>query len=224
MRMNDPSIREAANVMESLRAGNRRFASNVRSIDALASQARRQALTDGQAPRAIVLSCSDSRVPAEIVFDCGLGDLFVVRVAGAVCAPSLVGSVEFAAETFDTPLVIVMGHSGCGAVKATLRAMRDEGVLSANVLDIVERIRPAVAPLVEAAEGARLAPDALLAAANRANILHTTSQLRHGSALLEERIGAGKLAVVGAEYSLETGEVDFFDVPAAVRAAVAAAA
>jgi carbonic anhydrase len=204
----------AAEALRVLRAGNDRFRHNVRSIDALATQTRREALREVQAPNAIVLSCSDSRVPSEIVFDCGLGDLFVVRVAGNVCAPSLVGSVEFAAETFGTELVVVMGHTSCGAVKATLRSLgSSDGAMSENVLDIVERIRPALRPLIDRG----LPPAELLAAATRANVLHTVEQLRHGSRVLERRIDAGKLVVVGAEYALDSGGVDFFEVPAALR-------
>ena len=116
------SSTSAGHAFAALRDGNHRFVHNLRSVDALSSRARREALKDSQDPKAIVLSCSDSRVPSEIVFDCGLGDLFVVRVAGNVCAPSLVGSVEFAAATFGTELVVVMGHTGCGAVKATIDA------------------------------------------------------------------------------------------------------
>lgn len=194
--------------LAALREGNARFVAGVRSVEALATAARRHDLVAAQAPKAIVLSCSDSRVPAEIVFDCGLGDLFVVRVAGNVCAPSLVGSVEFAAATFGTRLVVVMGHTGCGAVKATLDALaRGDAALSPNVRDIVERIRPAVAPFVGAD------PASALAGAVRANVIATASHLRHGSRVLEEMIRDGELLVVGAEYSLESGAVDFFDDP-----------
>jgi carbonic anhydrase len=152
---------------------------------------------------------SDSRVPAEIVFDCGLGDLFVVRIAGNCVAPSIVGSVEFAAEAFGTELVIVMGHASCGAVKATLEAL-DPGAPqspSDNVRDIVDRIMPSVVELKHAG----LPYEKLLPLAIRSNVRASVSHLRHGSALLERRIAEGRLRVVGAEYSLETGEVDFFD-------------
>lgn len=198
--------------LAALREGNQRFMRDVRSVDALASRARRAALTDGQSPFAIILSCADSRVPSELVFDCGLGDLFVVRVAGNVCAPSLVGSVEFAAATFDTQLVVVMGHTRCGAVKATIEALTTrDAALSENIGDIVERISPAVAGLLDRG----LSPADLLRKATRANVVHTAEQLRHGSRILERRINDGKLVVVGAEYALETGAVDFFDMPAA---------
>lgn len=200
----------AAAALAALKEGNRRFLQNVRSIDALTSQAKRESLAEGQYPNAVILSCSDSRVPSEIVFDCGLGDLFVVRVAGNVCAPSLVGSVEFAAATFGTQLVVVMGHTKCGAVKATVDALtQGRDALSPNIGDIVERIRPAVVPLL----GRGLDAAGLMREATRANVLHAADHLRHGSRVLEQRIAEGKLVVVGAEYSLETGAVDFFDMP-----------
>ena len=210
MSSNLPRPLSAATALGVLREGNMRFASNVRSIDVLSSQARRETFVDGQSPNAIILSCADSRVPAEIVFDCGLGDLFVVRVAGNVCAPSLVGSVEYAAAMFGTELVVVMGHTRCGAVKATIESLLERGDhASENIRDIVERISPAVLPLLDKG----LDPKQLAAEATRANVLHTAAQLRHGSKLLEDRIADGKLVVVGAEYSIETGLVDFFDTP-----------
>lgn len=206
----------AADALAMLRAGNRRFVRNVRSIDA--SHSRRAALAHGQSPNAIVLSCADSRVPSELVFDCGLGELFVVRVAGNVCAPSLVGSIEYAASSFGTQLVVVMGHSGCGAVKATLDALtHDHRHPSDNIHDIVERISPAVSPLL--GKGAK--PECLMHAAVRANVRHSAEQLRLGSPILRKRIEAGTLLVVAAEYSLETGEVSFFDVPAELTASAA---
>ncbi len=198
-----------AEALERLKQGNNRFTTNVRSIESLASQQQRESLVSGQSPFAIVLSCSDSRAPSELLFDCGLGDLFVVRVAGNVVAPSIVGSVEFAAATFGTELVVVMGHTRCGAVSATVDALRSgKAVLSENVRDIVERITPAVAELVRAGKG----NDDVIGPAIRANVRVSADHLRHGSRVLEERIRAGRLVVVGAEYSLETGKVDFFDV------------
>ena len=197
----------AAAALEGLREGNKRFVSGLRSIEALATSAKRADLVAAQAPRAVILSCSDSRVPAEIVFDCGLGDLFVVRVAGNVCAPSLVGSVEFAASTFGTKLVVVMGHTSCGAVKAAIDTLAHRSELSPNIRDIVERIQPGIAHLTE------LPRQEAIAKAVRANVVASANQLRHGSRVLEKMIAEGDLVVVGAEYSLETGAVDFFDVP-----------
>ncbi len=200
-----------ATALSRLQDGNRRFVSDLRSIASLTTSAQRAALASGQSPFAVILSCADSRVPSEMVFDQGLGDLFVVRVAGNVVAPSLVGSIEYAVETFGTQLVVVMGHTGCGAVKATLDYLETPAVGSKNVLDIVERIRPAVAPLVSSG-GDR---STLMSAATRANVRASAAQLRSGSPLLQQRISAGQLVIVGAEYSLESGVVDMFDgVPA----------
>jgi carbonic anhydrase len=201
------SAREA---LERLREGNRRFASDVRSHGTLTGQTRRNELTAGQEPFAIILGCSDSRVPAEIVFDQGLGDLFVIRVAGNIVASSQVGSVEFAAARFGTRLVVVLGHSQCGAVLATLEELqRPTDNQSRNLRSIVDRVRPSVEALL-ATELAR-DPDALVRQAVRANIRVSTNHLRHGSEVLEELIQQDGLLVVSAEYSLETGIVDFFD-------------
>jgi carbonic anhydrase len=200
----------AKEALERLREGNRRFASGVRSIDTLTSQTRRSELTAGQAPFAIVLGCSDSRVPAEMVFDQGLGDLFVIRVAGNIVASSQVGSVEFAAERFGTPLVVVLGHSRCGAVQATLEELvRPREHQSRNLRSIVDRVRPSVDALL--ATDLRHGAEALVQLAVRANVRVSASHLRQGSDILEQLIQKGRLLVVGAEYSLETGVVDFFD-------------
>jgi carbonic anhydrase len=193
-----------------LREGNRRFVSDVRGSAALVTQTRRSELAEGQEPFAIILGCSDSRVPAEIVFDQGLGDLFVIRVAGNIVASSQIGSVEFAAERFGTPLVVVLGHSRCGAVLATLEElMRPREKQSRNLRSIVDRIRPSVEGLL----ATELSHDseALVRQAVRANIRASANQVRHGSEVLEELIQKGRVLVVGAEYSLETGVVDFFD-------------
>ena len=200
----------AKQALEQLREGNRRFVAEVRSLDAFPNRARRRELTAGQEPFAIILGCSDSRVPAEIVFDQGLGDLFVIRVAGNIVAPSQVGSVEFAAERFGTRLVVVMGHSKCGAIEATLEELaRPSEDQSRNLRAIVDRIRPAVEPLLSTPLGQH--SDALLHQAVRANVRASASHLRHGSEILEQLIQTEGLLVVGAEYSLETGVVDFFD-------------
>jgi carbonic anhydrase len=200
----------AAESLERLREGNRRFVSDVRRPDTLTSQTRRLELASGQEPFAIILGCSDSRVPAEIVFDQGLGDLFVIRVAGNIVAPSQVGSVEFAAERFHTRLVVVLGHSQCGAILATLeelaRPVEDQ---SRNLRSIVDWIRPSVEALLATEPGHDA--DALMQQAVRANIRASADHLRHGSEVLEQLIHNQGLVVVGAEYSLETGVVDFFD-------------
>ena len=204
-----PAVVPAREAFIRLRDGNRRFAANVRA-EASSTQARRIELANGQQPFAIVLGCSDSRVPAELVFDQGLGDLFVIRVAGNIVAPSQIGSVEFAAERFGTRLVVVLGHSQCGAVLATLEELRRPTVSrSPNLTAIVDRVRPAVESLLAA--GLERDPDALVHQAVRANIRAATDHLRHGSRILEQLIQQEGLLVVGAEYSLETGEVEFFD-------------
>jgi carbonic anhydrase len=201
------SAREA---LERLREGNRRFVSDVRSREALTGQARRNELAAGQEPIAIILGCSDSRVPAEMVFDQGLGDLFVIRVAGNIVASSQVGSVEFAAAQFGTRLVVVLGHSQCGAVLATLEELQQPTESqSRHLRSIVDRVRPSVEALL--ATELRHDPEAMVRQAVRANIRASANHLRHGSEILEHLIQQDGLLVVGGEYSLETGIVEFFD-------------
>ena len=200
----------ALEALQRLQAGNRRFVAGAQSRDMITSQTRRNEVAMGQEPFAIILGCSDSRVPAEIVFDQGLGDLFVIRVAGNIVASSQVGSVEFAAARFGTRLVVVLGHSRCGAILATLEEMQlATGSQSRNLRSIVDRIRPSVEALL--ATDLRHNPAALVEHAVRANIRASANHLRHGSEVLEELIQRNQLLVVGAEYSLETGTVDFFD-------------
>jgi len=199
----------AREALNRLIAGNRRFVAERRAHGS-SNQVRRDQLRESQEPFAIILGCSDSRVPAEIVFDQGLGDLFVIRVAGNIVAPSLVGSVEFAADRFGTRLVVVLGHSSCGAVQATLEELgRPTEGQSPNLHAIVERIRPSVEKLL--ADKPDLADEELLELAVRDNIRASAIQLRHGSEILEQLIAEEGLLIVGAEYSLETGVVDFFD-------------
>jgi carbonic anhydrase len=193
-----------------LRDGNDRYISNVRSLDSLLSYMHRAELAAVQEPVAIILGCSDSRVPAEVVFDQGLGDLFVIRVAGNIVAPSQVGSVEFAAERLGTRLVVVLGHTSCGAVTATLEDLqRPASNQSWNMNSIVSRIRPSVEGLL--ATELKHDHERLIGQAVRANVRASVNQLRHGSDVLELLIRRDGLRVVGAEYSLETGVVDFFD-------------
>jgi carbonic anhydrase len=200
----------AADALRKLREGNARFAAHARGTGTLLTAARRAKLTGVQEPIAIVLGCSDSRVPVEIVFNQGPGDLFVIRVAGNIVAPSLVGSVEFAADRFGTRLVVVMGHSSCGAIAATIEELhRPTTNQSPNLRAIVDRIRPGVEELVKMkeAEGAL----AVEHAAMTANVLASVNQLRHGSAIIEALIASDGLVVIGAWYSLETGKVEFLD-------------
>jgi carbonic anhydrase len=200
----------AQEAVERLREGNGRYVSDVCVHHTLTTRARRRELALGQEPFAVILGCSDSRVPAEIVFDQGLGDLFVIRVAGNIVAPSQVGSVEFAAAQFGTRLVVVLGHSACGAIWATLEELkRPSQEQSPNLRSIVSRIRPSVETLL--ATELRHEPDALLRQAVRANIRASANHLRNGSDILEQLVKKDGLLIVGAEYSLETGVVDFFD-------------
>jgi carbonic anhydrase len=199
----------ARDALDRLRDGNARFVSRLNGEDSLVLG--RVALPDTQEPLAIVLGCSDARVPAEIVFDQGLGDLFVIRVAGNIVAPSQVGSVEFAAARFGTRLVVVLGHSGCGAILATLEELKRPGeTQSRNLRAIVDRVRPSVQGLL-ATELAN-DHDALVTQAVRANIRTSVDHLRHGSEVLEQLIRDDGLIVVGAEYSLASGVVEFLDV------------
>ena len=192
-----------------LQEGNQRFVEGKSTRNTNYTQ-RRNELVDGQTPFAIILGCSDSRVPTEIIFDQGLGDLFVIRIAGNIVAPSQIGSIEFAVETFQTPLVVVLGHTGCGAVAATLNQIRQpQASRSQHLRSIVERIRPAVEPLSEI--WTDLAHEQLLERAIRSNVRMSVNQLQHGSSFLEKMYDSGSLWIVGAEYSLESGEVDFFE-------------
>ena len=200
----------AKEALQRLREGNLRFVSDVRASNTLSGQNRRNEVAAGQEPFAIILGCADSRVPAELVFDQGLGDLFVIRVAGNIVAPSQIGSIEFAAERFGTRLVVVLGHSSCGAVEATLEELeRPTENRSPNLSSIVGRIRPAVEGLLEGP--LRDDPEALLDEAVKENIRASVRQLRHGSDILEQLIQDDGLLIVGAEYCLEAGVVDFLD-------------
>jgi len=158
-----------------------------------------------QKPFAIILGCSDSRVPAEIVFGQGIGDLFVIRVAGNIVAPSQVASIEFAAENFGTRLVVVLGHSRCGAVQATLEQLdKPAENRSPHLYSIVDRIRPAVENLRHSGD-----PEELMNRAVRSNIEASVNNLQLGSSILKELVSTENLMIVGAEYCLDTGLVDF---------------
>ncbi len=195
----------AKEALERLQTGNERFVAGQQDEGAMSHHARRKLTAEQQDPFAIILGCSDSRVPAEIIFDQGLGDLFVIRVAGNIVAQSQIGSIEFAVSNFGTPLVVVLGHSRCGAVLATLDYLRDPGKQNHtdNSRSIVERIRPAIESIVESG----VADDQ---AAVRANVMASVEQLKQGSTLLERLVRERMLLIVGAEYSLETAVVEFF--------------
>ncbi len=194
--------------LKKLKQGNQRFVSGttVHDIDSISSQ-RISALQE-QHPFAVILGCSDSRVPAELVFDQGLGDLFVIRVAGNVVAPSQIGSVEFAVTMFGSPLVIVLGHSDCGVIHASLAAMKNPGESkSINIQSIVRRVKPAIEPLVVSGD----LDQVNINDAVRANVRKSVSQLVSSSEIIESRIEAGLLQVSGAYYDLKTGAVEFYD-------------
>ena len=200
----------AQEALERLKSGNARFVKGETTQQKLLTHQERAEMASEQNPFAIVLGCSDSRVPAEMVFDQGLGDLFVIRVAGNVVAPSQVGSVEFAAERYDCAVVVVLGHSHCGAIQATIDTlMNPDQPPSSNLMSIVNRVRPSVEILMQTDLKDDLKK--LSAHAVRSNVFASVNQLRHGSTVLENLIEKGKMIVVGAEYSLETGEVTFFD-------------
>jgi carbonic anhydrase len=208
MRRMAPANLSAAESLTRLREGNSRYKQNVRSVDSLVSHSRRD-LTS-QSPFAVVLGCSDSRAPAEIVFDQGLGDLFVIRVAGNIVAPSQIGSVEFACERFGTRLVVVMGHTTCGAIDAAIEAVTGSATPTSRGLEsIVNRVRPAVEALVHTSLAAD--PEQLRREAMRANVRASVNHLRHGSEIIERLALEDGLAVVGAELDLVTGEVLFLD-------------
>jgi len=199
----------ALEALDRLREGNRRFVANKRGSDPK-KQVRPAEVAAGQEPFAIILGCSDSRVPAEIIFDQGLGDLFVIRVAGNIVAPSQIGSVEYAATTFGTRLVVILGHSQCGAIHATLEQLQTPSEnRSRNLRSIVDFIRPSVEPLLD--QGLGHDADAIVQKAVRANVRTSSRQMRRGSGILEDLERDEGLMIVGAEYSLDTGLVDFFD-------------
>ncbi|MGA9827997.1 MAG: carbonic anhydrase [Rhodanobacteraceae bacterium] len=196
--------------LDRLRNGNREFVAGTRDPATLANHSRQVAPSAEQDPFAIILGCSDARVPAEIVFSQGLGDLFVIRVAGNIVAPSQIGSVEFAAAQFGIRLVVVMGHTRCGAIQTTLDELRRPSEnQSRNLRSIVDRVRPSVEMLLKTELRNDL--DALARHAVRANVSASVNHLSHGSAFLEQLILSGDLMIVGAEYAVETGVVEFLD-------------
>ena len=205
--MQGPQL-DAEQALARLREGNRRFVDHVVSLEALLSHARREDHARAQRPFAVVLGCSDSRAPAEFVFDQGLGDLFVIRVAGNIAAPSQVGSVEFAVEQFQVRLVVVLGHSNCGAVRATLTHLQAPGDTSPALRAIVDRIAPEIQPVLTGCGGEA---DACMPQAIRANVQATIRNLRAQSDYLRYAELQGDLRIIGADYDLGSGTVDFFE-------------
>jgi len=166
--------------------------------------ARRDSLTGGQTPFAVFFGCADSRVAAEIIFDRGLGDLFVVRTAGHVIDPGVLGSVEFGVAMLDIPLVVILGHDSCGAVSATVDAVRDGVLPGGYIRDIVERVTPSVL-------AARKAGMSTADEVEAEHVRHTLSLLTERSRLIADRVASGRLAVVGAVYNLGDGRARIVD-------------
>ncbi len=205
-------MQSAKEAIDRLREGNRRFAEGNESLHSIADPKKRKTLIERQDPFAIILGCSDSRAPAEILFDHGLGDLFVIRVAGNIVAPSQIGSIEFAAERFGTSLVVVLGHSKCGAIQATLEELaQPRENRSSNLRSIVKRISPSVEPLLQT--DLRNNPAELMRKAVRANVIASVENLQSGSPILTELVEKDKLQIIGAEYSFDSGLVDFYEEP-----------
>ena len=193
-----------------LRAGNQRFIARVSDNESPAEAGSPYQLMQKHAPSAIIVGCADARVPVEIIFDQNIGSLFVVRVAGNVVTPTQLGSVEFAAEQFGVSLVVVLGHSRCGAVDATLQTLRQGSEpASPNLREIVDCIRPGLEPLLDASQ--QVTDETLLEQAVRANIKSSVARMRHDSAVLQALESQGKLTIVGAEYCLDSGQVEFLD-------------
>lgn len=201
----------ASEAYQRLAKGNARFVSGHSKQNQYDTMARREELKEGQAPFAVILGCSDSRVPAEIVFDQSLGDLFVIRIAGNIVAPSQIGSIEFAVEHFGSPLVVVLGHTKCGAIAATVKSLTSPGVETQGIHigSIVKRIKPSVTELLKSDLAHN--EEALISSASKANVRASVNQLRHSSEFIEQLLDQGKLDIIGAEYDLDTGKVHFFD-------------
>lgn len=202
---------KAKEAYELLVEGNHRFVRGLRSVETQSTPAKLKELAEkGQKPFAIVLACSDSRVPAEIVFDRGLGDLFVIRIAGNVVSPSIVASIEFAALQFGSPICVVMGHTGCGAIKATIaRETEHQTAPTENLERLVGRVRPAYEKVIGDAPQLAKDPYALEAAVTNRNVLHSVSRIFELSSLLTDRVKEGKLSIRSALYDLHTGAVTF---------------
>ena len=202
--MSMPSI---DTVLSQLKAGNERYVNDQVTAEGRDST-RRAELTTGQAPWAIVLSCADSRVAPEVLFDTGLGELFVVRVAGNVANPSTIASIEYAVSQLGTKLVVVLGHEECGAVGATLQQLRlPVPNISPHLESIIEHVRPAFRGLT--GPDAEDEDEGLLERAIRANVATQTDKLREASTILRKLEQDDGLLIVGALYSLRTGGVEF---------------
>jgi carbonic anhydrase len=199
----------AADALAKLIAGNQKFVTEASQSGVHSFPILHNEMQIEQQPFAIVLGCSDARVPAELVFYQGLGDLFVIRVAGNIVAPSQIGSIEFACQQFGVQLVVVLGHTHCGAIQATVDALTgDPDDLSPNVAAIVDRVTPAVDPIVRSHQSSDRAE--LIQLAMQANVHQSVQLLQMRSRILRSLIRHNELKIVGAEYSIENGKVDFY--------------
>lgn len=193
----------AGQIWADLVAGNKRFVAGKPRARGLV--ALRRKLASGQSPRVVVLSCSDSRVPPEVIFDQSLGDLFVVRTAGNVADPVALGSLEYSVDHVHSSVLVVLGHQACGAVSAACSGGK---MPSSNLEAIVDKIQPAVTKARSYAKA-----DALLDSAVKENVHQSAQDVLANSEILREAVKAGKLTVIEAEYSLDTGEVVRLDAP-----------
>lgn len=204
-------MENADDVLAEMKAGNARFLEGTSLQSSQSSLMKlKNFASAGQFPKAIVLCCSDSRAPMEMIFDQDIGDLFVIRMAGNIVAPSLVGSVEFAASTYGTTLVLVMGHTQCGAIKATLDHIANpQAISSKNIHDIVSRIKPHIFSITQR-HG--VDEEEKFHQAVEANVLASVSQLSHSSRLIEGLVQQGKVKIQGAVLDLPTGRVYFIEI------------
>ena len=191
--------------MQKLMDGNKRFVSGTLAQKDLGAK-KREELAKGQKPFATVLTCSDSRVPPELLFDQGLGDIFVVRVAGNVVDPIALGSIEYAAEHLGSPLVLILGHSKCGAVKATLES---KGKPEGNIGAIVKKIMPAV----DAAKKKGGTQDEILETAIKENVKNVYADVMKNSKIIPHLVEEGKLMIVAGEYDITTGKIEMIELP-----------
>lgn len=201
---------DVLNALEKLQKGNERYSQGLISVHSMVTPAKlREFAERGQSPFAVILTCSDSRVPAETVFDCGLGELFVIRVAGNIVVPTTMATVEFAVASFGTPLCVVMGHTGCGAVSAAVDAECDGArAPTAAIQDLVNQVRPAVK---ECEPNAQTPRKDLITQATVVNVRRNRALIAQESQLLREKARAGEFLVVGAVYDLATGCVTFLE-------------
>lgn len=200
----------ALEALKQLQEGNKRFTQDINGNDIEMNAAQRTELVEKQEPAAIILGCADARVPAEIVFDVNLGDLFVVRVAGNIVTPTQIGSIEYAVHNLGTRLIVVLGHSSCGAVAATVDSVVSSSPAPSPGLDsLISKITPAVKTIMSSNDG--IDTSDLIAKSVKENVSNSVKELQNDSDILKDVIQNDGLLVVGAEYDLATGAVNFFE-------------